>query len=105
MTKSSALRFSKYGVFQERAIYIEEKLEKNGAFLERLKEYKVNCNKKKSSQILGLFRLRHQGLMLGSILTQQQAPAPPFLTSSARAPLESGKCSAAQIVCLSLVRV
>ena len=35
MTKSSVLRFSKYGVFQERGIYRRKIREKQGVFIER----------------------------------------------------------------------
>ena len=35
MTKSSVLRFSKYGVFQERSIYRRKIREKRGVFIER----------------------------------------------------------------------
>jgi hypothetical protein len=35
MTKSSVLRFSKYGVFQERGIYRRKIREKLGVFIER----------------------------------------------------------------------
>ena len=35
MTKSSVLRFSKYGVFQERGIYRRKVREKRGVFIER----------------------------------------------------------------------
>ena len=35
MTKSSVLRFSKYGVFQERGIYRRKIREKRGVFIER----------------------------------------------------------------------
>jgi len=44
MTKSSVLRFSKYGVFQERGIYRRKTREKWGVFLER----KSIANSKKS---------------------------------------------------------
>ena len=35
MTKSSVLRFSKYGIFQERGIYRRKIREKRGVFIER----------------------------------------------------------------------
>jgi hypothetical protein len=35
MTKSSVLRFSKYGVFQERGIYRRKIREKQAVFIER----------------------------------------------------------------------
>ncbi|HAQ50222.1 MAG TPA: hypothetical protein DCR13_01595, partial [Gammaproteobacteria bacterium] len=36
MTKSSVLRFSKYGVFQESGIYRRKIREKRGVFIERM---------------------------------------------------------------------
>jgi hypothetical protein len=39
--------------FRERP-YIEEKLEKNGVFLEKPKKHKINCKQQKSQKTLGL---------------------------------------------------
>ena len=58
MTKSAVLRFSNYGVFQERGVYRKKIREKGGVFIERKS---IENNEKPINA--GLLRLCHLGHM------------------------------------------